>query len=97
MTNVYKILVDSLYSPMLKTLAVYILNPFLFIYYYVIETDFMTGNKRNYFYFIINLIFTLSISFFWYVFKTGKDVRQRIQSINNEANYTLYAFNDNEE
>ena len=31
--NVYKILVNGLYSPMAKTLAVYILNPFLYLLY----------------------------------------------------------------
>ena len=67
-TNVYKILVNGLYSPMVKTLAVYILNPFLFIYYFVTETDFMTGNNRNYFYFIISIILALIISFFGCVF-----------------------------
>ena len=67
-TNVYKILVNGLYSPMVKTLAIYILNPFLFIYYFVTETDFMTGNDRNYFYFIISIILALIISFFGCVF-----------------------------
>ena len=33
--NVYKLLSNVLYSPMAKTLAVYILNPFIYIYYYI--------------------------------------------------------------
>ena len=32
--NVYKILTIGLYSPMAKTLAVYILNPFIYIQYF---------------------------------------------------------------
>ena len=61
--NVYKILTNGLYSPMTKTLAVYILNPFLYIYYFIIENDFMSGVKRNWFYFIANVIIAIFISF----------------------------------
>ena len=61
--NVYKILTNGLYSPMTKTLAVYILNPFLYIYYFIIENDFMSGGKRNWFYFISNVIIAIFISF----------------------------------
>ena len=61
--NVYKILTNGLYSPMTKTLAVYILNPFLYIYYFIIENDFMSGGKRNWFYFIANVIIAIFISF----------------------------------
>lgn len=66
--NVYKILTNTLYSPMAKTLAVYILNPFLYIYYFIKENDFMSGGKRNWFYFIINVIIAVFISFFGCVF-----------------------------
>ena len=61
--NVYKILTNGLYSPMTKTLAVYILNPFLYIYYFIIENDFMSGGKRNWFFFIANVIIAIFISF----------------------------------
>ena len=66
--NVYKILTIGLYSPMAKTLAVYILNPFIYIYYFVIENDFLSQGERNWFYFIINVIIALIISFFGCVF-----------------------------
>ena len=63
--NVYKILVNGLYSPMAKTLAVYILNPFLYLYYFIIGNDFISNSERNYFYFIVNMIIALIVSFFW--------------------------------
>ena len=66
--NTYKIITNGLYSPMAKTLAVYILNPFLYIYYFIIENDFVSGGKRNWFYFITNLIIAVIISFFGCVF-----------------------------
>ena len=66
--NVYKILVNGLYSPMAKTLAVYILNPFLYLYYFIIGNDFISNNERNYFYFIVNMIIALIVSFFGCVF-----------------------------
>ena len=66
--NVYKILTNGLYSPMAKTLAVYILNPLLYIYYFIIENDFMSGGKRNWFYFITNVIIAIFISFLGCVF-----------------------------
>ena len=66
--NVYKILVNGLYSPMAKTLAVYILNPFLYLYYFIIGNDFISNSERNYFYFIVNMIIALIVSFFGCVF-----------------------------
>ena len=62
-TNVYKILTNGIYSPMIKTLAVYIFNPILFIYYFVIGDDFLSNGERNIFYFIINMIISIVISF----------------------------------
>ena len=66
--NVYKILVNGLYSPMAKTLAVYILNPFLYLYYFIKGNDFVSNNERNYFYFIVNMFIALIVSFFGCVF-----------------------------
>ena len=66
--NVYKILVNGLYSPMVKNLAVYILNPFIYLYYFIIQNDFLSNGERNYFYFIINIIIAIIISFFGCVF-----------------------------
>ena len=67
-TNVYKILTNGIYSPMVKTLAVYIFNPILFIYYFILGGDFLSNGERNYFYFIINMIFAIIISFFGCVY-----------------------------
>ena len=53
---------------MAKTLSVYILNPFIYIYYFIIENDFMSDGEKNYFYFIINIIIAFIISFFGCVF-----------------------------
>ena len=66
--NVYKILTTGLYSPMAKTLAGYILNPFLYIYYFSVEKDFFSRGERNWFYFIMNVIIGFIISFFGCVF-----------------------------
>ena len=88
---------------MVKTLAVYILNPFLFIYYFVTETDFMTGNDRNYFYFIISIILALIISFFGCVFnevivlfccglahETHSSIKKRATEDVEERNFSAY-------
>ena len=66
--NVYKLLSNVLYSPMAKTLAVYILNPFMYIYYYTNEKDFISGEEKNFFYFLINVILAVIISFFGCVY-----------------------------
>ena len=46
----------------------YILNPFIYIYYYLNEDDFSSGEGKNFFYFIINIILALIISFFGCVY-----------------------------
>jgi len=66
--NVYKLLSNVLYSPMAKTLAVYILNPFIYIYYYINENDFSSGKQKHFFYFFINVILAITISFFGCVY-----------------------------
>ena len=67
-TNAYKILTNGLYSPMAKTLAVYILNPLIFLYYFIIGNDFLSDGERDWFYFIANIIISLIISFLGCVF-----------------------------
>ena len=62
--NVYKLLSNVLYSPMAKTLAAYILNPFFYCYYYINEDDFISNGKKNFWFFIINVILAIIISFF---------------------------------
>ena len=53
---------------MVKTLSVYILNPFIYIYYFVIEYDFLSEGERNWIYFIVNITISIIISFFGCVF-----------------------------
>ena len=67
-TNAYKILTNGLYSPMAKTLAVYVLNPLIFLYYFIIGNDFLSDGERDWFYFIANIIISLIISFLGFVF-----------------------------
>ena len=67
-TNVYKIITNGLYSPMAKTLAVYILNPLIYTYHFVREDDFLLDKERNLFYFLVNIFIAVIISFFGCVF-----------------------------
>ena len=62
--NVYKILCNVLYSPMTKSLTSYFFNSIYIIYYFIDESDFITNGERNYFYFFINLVFSVLIDFF---------------------------------
>ncbi len=67
-TNIYKIICNIFYSPMAKTLAAYILNPILIIYYFLNENDFSNDGNKNYLYFIINVVLSLIIDFFALVY-----------------------------
>ena len=62
--NLYKIICNIIYTPMVKSLPAYFLNPLFIIYYFVYEGDFKSEGKRNYFYFIINVILSIIIDFF---------------------------------
>ena len=66
--NVYKILTNVLYSPMAKSLSIYLLNPALIIYSYFYEDDFSSKDGPNPLYLIINLILAIIIAFFGCVF-----------------------------
>jgi len=66
--NIYKILINGLFSPMVKNLSVYILNPITFIIYFLIGYDFLYEGKRNWIYFMTNIIIAIIISFFGCVF-----------------------------
>lgn len=59
--NIYKILCNILYSPMTKSLSSYFLNSALIIYHFIVKNDFISEGRRNYFYFFINLLFSLII------------------------------------
>ena len=66
--NIYKVVINGLFSPMVKNLSVYILNPITFMIYFIIGYDFLYEGKRNWFYFIINIIVSVIISFFGCIF-----------------------------
>ena len=66
--NVYKILCNVLYSPMAKSLPAYFLNPIFITYYFIFENDFIVGKKRNYIYFIINVIISIFIDLFAFIY-----------------------------
>ena len=66
--NVYKILCNVLYSPMAKSLPAYFLNPIFITYYFIFENDFTVGKKRNYIYFIINVIISIFIDLFAFIY-----------------------------
>ena len=59
--NIYKTFCNILYSPMAKSLASYFLNSAFIIYYYSFGNDFLNEGKKNFFYFFINLLFSILI------------------------------------
>ena len=48
---------------MARSLTDYFLNPIYFIFSYAMGTDFLSNGERNIFYFIVNLILSIVISF----------------------------------
>ena len=67
-TNVYKLLSNVYYTPMAKSIAIYILNPILLIYSYFYENDFQIEGKSNIIYLIVNIILSIIIGFFGFVY-----------------------------
>ena len=61
--NVFRLETIKLYSPMASTFMDYILNPFIIIYLFFHENDFIFNGKSNYTYFIINLLISIILSF----------------------------------
>ena len=61
--NTFRLLTLKIYSPMTSTFMRYTLNPIYIIYYFIFENDFISNGKRNYTYFIINLVLSLIMSF----------------------------------
>ena len=66
--NIYRLVTIKIFSPMTSTFVDYIFNPFYFIYYFLIEDDFLYHAKTNYAYFIINLILSFITSLFGCVY-----------------------------
>jgi hypothetical protein len=66
--NLFRVVTTKIYSPMTKTLSDYILNPIYIIYYYGARKDFLINSKFNPWYFSINIILALIISFFGCVY-----------------------------
>ena len=66
--NAFRVATTKIYSPMTTTFVEYILNPFYLVYYFCSDNDFITNGNKNYAYFFINLIISLIISFFGFVF-----------------------------
>ena len=61
--NIYKILCNVLYSPMTKSLGAFFLNSGFIIYHFIKKDDFLIDGKSHFFYFIINLVFSILIDF----------------------------------
>ena len=85
--NSFRVTTTKIYSPMTTTFLDYILNPFYMIYHFSFGDDFLSNVYRNYAYFFINLIISIIISFFGFVFnefiilfccKLEKDTHQQI-------------------
>ena len=66
----FRLMTTKIFSPMVTTLAEYVLNPLYFIYFYFGLNDFIQkkDGKLNVAYFIINIIISLIISFFGCVY-----------------------------
>jgi len=66
--NIYKIICNVIYTPIAKSLPAFIFNPLFIVYYFILENDFVVEGKKNYFYFIANVILSLIIDFFSLVY-----------------------------
>ena len=66
--NVYKILSNVFYSPMAKSVSIYVLNPALIIYSYFYDNDFSINGEQNIIYLLINFFLSVIIVFFGFVY-----------------------------
>ena len=66
--NALRVYVNKIYSPIVKTLTDYFINPIYIIYYFSIGEDFIINGSRNVVFFIINLLCSLIITFFGCVY-----------------------------
>ena len=61
--NSFRVITNKIYSPMAATLAEYFYNPLYIVLALIVKNDFISNKKRNYFYFSVNLILSIIISF----------------------------------
>ena len=61
--NAYRILTNTIYSPMTKSLTDYIINPVLILYYYYFEKDFTIENEQNFFFSLLICFYQLLLYF----------------------------------
>ena len=66
--NSFRVITTKIYTPMTTAITDYILNPFYIILYFILEEDFLYKGKRDYSFFITNLILSIIISFFGCVY-----------------------------
>ena len=61
--NTFRVVTNKIYSPMAATLSQYFLNPLYIIINFLLGYDFISNGKRNYIYFILNVLLSIIISF----------------------------------
>ena len=61
--NLFRVVAIKIFNPMTVTFMDYILNPFYIIFYFSTLNDFISNDKKNCTYFIINLIISCIITF----------------------------------
>ena len=66
--NLFRVNTTKIFTPMTTASSEFILNPIYFIIDFVLGNDFIKKGKRNYAYFLINIIISIIISFFCLVF-----------------------------
>ena len=66
--NAFKMVTIKLYSPITRTLSDNVLTPLYLIVYFIIGVDFEGKKNMKYFYFIVNLILSLIVSFSSFIY-----------------------------
>ena len=61
--NVYKLFCNTLYSPMYKSIAIYILNPIMIVYSFFFMDDFIYEGEQNVLYLVLNIILAIIVLF----------------------------------
>ena len=101
--NVFRVVTTKIYNPMARVLTDYFLNPIYLIYYFSIGADFLVDQKRNIFYFTINLILSTILSIcgciyneFIILFFCGleRNTHEQISKRANILSESLYSIED---